>query len=419
MEKSKELSLEDLQQRVDTFNQAPTFMQELVSKAAGMNVTSTDFNSTQLIFNMYQDEVEFNANTPATMKDDEPVPEFSQEQIDEVLDAVKLVPQFVKNLYGDEMKNNDTAIALMMLEEEWRAGNLVVMPEITQQMIDEKLEEVKWVPQFLRGDNDTALAVELIKGEFRRNPKKAMGSYKDAASSSTSDGSNVNGFSALDSSSSDSTSSETNNNSGGSLFGLGDRVEKTDKEQMIESLFPESTRKEGNEINEGQAVLFMSEVLAKDNVWTATGPPEKVPGGFLIRGSTRYENGAELIEAIDENLAKSRVRNQIVCFYVFDPTPVTEEQMNQGDRPPVLFVTAPDVARDPAPIQRSLISSVALGTIWYNSLLPFLLNDKYMKMADEQLALADASMPSNVDFLNDLSFPLFAATVGVQAVHEM
>eukprot|EP00558_Chaetoceros_sp_UNC1202_P010192 CAMPEP_0197245732 /NCGR_PEP_ID=MMETSP1429-20130617/10430_1 /TAXON_ID=49237 /ORGANISM="Chaetoceros sp., Strain UNC1202" /LENGTH=273 /DNA_ID=CAMNT_0042706281 /DNA_START=105 /DNA_END=926 /DNA_ORIENTATION=+ len=40
-------------------------------------------------------------------------------------------------------------------------------------------------------------------------------------------------------------------------------------------------------------------------------------------------------------------------------------------------------------------------------------------MADDQLALAGASMSSNMDFLNDLSFPLFAATIGIQATHEI
>ena len=399
------MSSKEIQEKIEKFNAAPKFMQDLVVKAAGME--TENLNATALVLKMYDDEksvrVEAINGVPAVNAN---VPEFTQEQIDEVLDVVKMVPQFVKNLYGDEMKNNDTAIALMMLEEEWRSGDLVVMPEITQTMIDEKLTEYSWVPQMLRGDNDTELAIELIKSDARRSGKKSLNAPSPARDQPK-----------------DSTTKTENESSGGGsgLFGAfgQDKDLKSDTEQMIESLFPESTRKEGEEINEGQAVLFMSEVLANDNTWAATGAPEKVPGGFLVRGSTRYETGAELIDAIDKNMEKSRVRNKVTCFYVFDPTPVTEEQMNDGDRPPVLYITAPNVVRDPAPIQRSLISAVAFGTIWYNSLLPFLLNDKYMKMADEQLALADASMASNVDFLTDLSFPLFAATVGIQAVHEI
>ena len=443
------LTEEEIQLRVEKFNAAPLFMRKLVAKAADMDAaplalssdsdSTLEFNTTALVLKMYQDEKmaltngygadtgsnangNSNINANGKTNSNAQLPEFTQEQINEVLDAVKLVPQFVKNMYGDEMKNNDTAIALMMLEEEWQSGNLklAVMPEITQKMIDEKLQEFKWVPQFLRGDNDTELAIELIKSDFRRSGGKKVlyvkgdsGSGESYASSKDTDG----GSTSTPSSSADT---DTSQKGGGGLFGAFNQQQlKSDTDQMVESLFPESTRKEGTEINEGQAVLFMSEVLSKDKIWAPNQAPQKVSGGFLIRGTTRFETGAELIEAIDKNLEKSKLRNQVNCFYVFDPTPVSEEQMSEGERPPVLFLTAPDVVRDPAPIQRSLVSAVAFGTIWYNSLLPFLLNEKYMKMADEQLALADASMSSSVDFLNDLSFPLFVATVGIQAVHEI
>lgn len=433
------LTEEEIQMRVEKFNAAPLFMRELVAKAAGMDsaplsLTSTsdsEFNTTALILQMYQDEKMALSNgygvvtgSGNTNGNGETKPEFTQEQIDEVLDAISFVPQFVKNMYGDEMKNNDTAIALMMLEEEWQSGKMEVMPEITQKMIDEKLQEFQWVPQFLRGDNDTELAIELIKFDLRGKRKgggmgKALGvdvngDVKGDESYSLSKDTDGGSISSAD------TDTKTSQKGIGGLFGAFNQQQlKSDTDQMVESLFPQSTRKEGTQINEGQAVLFMSEVLSKDKIWTPNRAPEKVSGGFLVRGTTRFETGAELIEAIDKNLEKSRLRNLVNCFYVFDPTPVSEEQMSEGERPPVLFLTAPNVVRDPAPIQRSLISAVAFGTIWYNSLLPYLLNEKYMKMADEQLALADASMASNVDFLNDLAFPLFVATVGIQAVHEI
>jgi hypothetical protein len=301
-----------------------------------------------------------------------------------------------------------------------------VMPDITQKMIDEKLQEFQWVPQFLRGDNDTELALELIKFDLRGRRKAGGAGIGQALGAdgkvdeSYALSKNTDGGSTSSSTSTTDAKTDTPQKGIGGLFGaFNEQQLKSDTDQMVESLFPQSIRKEGTEINEGQAVLFMSEVLSKDKIWTPNRAPEKVSGGFLIRGTTRFETGAELIEAIDKNLEMSRLKNLVSCFYVFDPTPVSEEQMNEGERPPVLFLMAPDVVRDPAPIQRSLISAVAFGTIWYNSLLPYLLNEKYMKMADEQLALADASMASNVDFLNDLAFPLFVATVGIQAVHEI
>ena len=390
------LSLSEIESRVQHFNDAPQFIKDLLVKANGMDIN--DLNATELVIKLYDDEKRFNVQNTAS--DYVKVPEFTQEQIDEVLEAVKMVPQFIKNMYGDELKNNDTAIAIMMLEEEFREGRLVEMPTITQKMIDDKLEEFQWIPQFLRGDNDTALAIELIKSDYRRNGRK----YKQGSTEEGTVDSDVSSVS----------------NKGG-LFGFGrDSKDKTDKENMVEALFPQSTRKEGEEVSAELIKSCISDVLSKDNIWMVTGPPEKVPGGFIIRGNSNYESGKELIEAIDKNMEKSRLKEQISIFYVFDPTPVTKEQVEGGEeRSPVLFVTGSNIARDPAPIQRSLISAVAFGTIWYNALLPFLLNDKIMKLADEQLALADASMSANLDFLNDMSFPLFAATVAIQLSHEL
>lgn len=390
------LSLSDIESRVQHFNDAPQFMKELVVKANGMDINN--LNITELVIKMYEDEKSFNVQNSAS--DYVKVPEFTQEQIDEVLEAVKMVPQFIKNMYGDELKNNDTAIAIMMLEEEWREGRLVEMPEITQKMIDDKLEEFQWIPQFLRGDNDTALAIELIKSDYRRNGRK----YKQGSTDDVNKDLDV-----------------SSNSRKGGLFGFGqDSREKTDKENMVEALFPQSTRKEGVELSKEMVQSCISDILSKDNIWMVTGPPEKVPGGVIIRGKPKFESGKELIEAIDENMEKSRLKEQLSVFYVFDPTPVTKEQIEGGEeRSPVLFVTSANVARDPAPIQRSLISAVAFGTIWYNALLPFLLNDKIMKLADEQLALADASMSANLDFLNEMSFPLFVATIVIQLSHEL
>ena len=426
------LSKEEIESRIQKFNNAPNFMKELVVNAAGMEMEN--LNMTALIIKMEKDErTYYNNIQPSSIVEDktendkqqqqqQPMPTFTQEQIDEVMEAVKLVPQFVKNMYGDDIKNNDTAIALLMLEEEWREGRIVEMPEITQQMIDNKLEEVKWVPQFLRGENDTELALELIKMDFKNNPKKfrdeVLGATEESSNKEDNDMSKLEGV--------DKSSSSTSSKGGGffspRLFGDSSsqsQEEKSAKDQMVEQLFPKTTRREGEEPSEKDLKVALVDVFAKDNTWSPTGQPEQVPGGYIIRGITKYESGKDLIEAIDTNLEAANLADKMAVFYVFDPTPVTEEQMEGGERPPVLFITGSKVVRDAQPILRSIISSLALGTVWYTSLVPYLLNDKYMKMADEQLALADASMPANLDFLNDLSFPLFATLIGIQVAHEI
>jgi len=403
------LTSEEIEERVKNFDNAPLFMQQVVVKAAGMEMDN--LNTTALIVKMDDDQKQYLLLNGDTMMIDgngnglnkENLPEFSQEQIDEVVESLRMVPQFLKNVYGDEVKMNDTAIALQMLEEEWRLGRFIPMPEVTQAMIDQKLEDVKWIPQFLRGDNDTEFAIELIKMDYKQNPQQLIEQNfdekvsKDAAKEKKSDFI----FSAS------------------TLFGGKDQEEKSEKNNMVEALFPQTTRREGEEPTDADIRVVMVDVLAKNDVWMTNGTPEKVSGGFILRGYTKYDTGKEFIEAMDKNLEKSNVKEKVSIFYVFDPTPVTQDQMEGVERPPVLFVTGPKVIRDSAPIQRSIVSSLAIGTVWYNSLLPYLMNEKYMKLADEQLALADASMTANLDFLNDLSFPVFASILGIQIAHEV
>ena len=54
--------------------------------------------------------------------------------------------------------------------------------------------------------------------------------------------------------------------------------EKSDNDNMIESLFPKTTRREGEEPTEKQIGIAMVDVFAKDKTWSATQKPEK----FLV-----------------------------------------------------------------------------------------------------------------------------------------
>ena len=60
-----------------------------------------------------------------------------------------------------------------------------------------------------------------------------------------------------------------------------------------------------------------------------------------------------------------------------------------------------------------------LASSWYLSLYPFLLNPALAKRVEEQVALADASMAYDLNWLTDLSVPLFVAYIGILAVHEL
>ena len=91
---------------------------------------------------------------------------------------------------------------------------------------------------------------------------------------------------------------------------------------------------------------------------------------------------------------------------------------NPEDLQPILYVTAPDIARERQRVALSLTSGLGLATSWYLSIYPFLLNPDISKRVEGQLELADASMGYDLNWLTDLSVPLFVSFLGIQLAHE-
>eukprot|EP00563_Minutocellus_polymorphus_P009759 CAMPEP_0181025234 /NCGR_PEP_ID=MMETSP1070-20121207/2994_1 /TAXON_ID=265543 /ORGANISM="Minutocellus polymorphus, Strain NH13" /LENGTH=849 /DNA_ID=CAMNT_0023102339 /DNA_START=39 /DNA_END=2585 /DNA_ORIENTATION=- len=349
------LPANELQERVQKYEQAPKFMREIVARTAGIDFMDvSEVNATALVMKLHEDELKY--------LDFEKVANFSQEQIDAKVKELENVPQFVKNLYGKDA-NNDTAIALQMLQTDYESDN---MKRQLMRSIEEHAENTREGPTL--------------------SPTNKPSGTDDKTTS------------------------------GSSLFG--EMEEKTEIERMMESLYPKSTRKEGMVPSQAQANILMADVMTKIKRFSPSGKPEEVPGGYVIRGTSKYDNGQELIDAIDDALEKSRVREQLLVHYVSDPTPVSEDQMMVGERPPVLFVTSTDIAREGNRLALVGVTSLAIGATWYNSLYPFLLNPNLLKSSEEQLNLANAGMEYDLNFLTNMAIPLFAAFMGTQIVHE-
>lgn len=141
----------------------------------------------------------------------------------------------------------------------------------------------------------------------------------------------------------------------------------------------------------------------------------------IIRGKNECKSGDELIEKLDRRVANdARLREKISFFILKDPFPNPEEQMlDPLNWPQVLFVAGPDVARDPAPILRTIISAFGIATSWYGSIYPFLVNPKLLDRATEAMELADAGMPTDLSWLSEMSIPLFISFMAMQLIHEI
>lgn len=197
----------------------------------------------------------------------------------------------------------------------------------------------------------------------------------------------------------------------------------TELDQMTVSLFPQACRKEGQTPTLAQATTLVMDVLPKAG-FNPSGKPEPVEGGYLVRGTNKLDSADALIESIDACMARSSIRDSLSVFFIKDYTVFTEEQIESptfspADSDPILLVTGPNVYREPRRLLYSAISAAGIGTSWYLSIYPFLLNPDLMKRAEEQMSLADANMAYDLTWLTDLSLPLFLTFMGVQLAHEL
>jgi len=387
------LTDDEIERRVELFKKSPDFLKVLVATTAGFeNVGSgSDVNATALVLKLHEDDVVFRRNqaeveaenfdlvelTEALRKsggevnaiglgedEDEEKPTFTKDQIEAKVKELEAVPKFVKNLFPDEVGKNDTALAIKMLTDDWE---------------NEKMANSLW------------------------------GGGKDKQKKKTED-SNKEGESTLF-------------GSGGSFGGAFGDDGASETDRMIQSLFPKQVIEREDETSmptEATMKIVMEDVLTKLKLFSPSGQAEKVLGGYIVRGTNSYDDGAALIDALDAQTAKSpRAKGRVLVHYISDPTPVSEEQLMMGDRDPVLYVTSPDLGREGNSLVLVGVSSTAVASAWYTALYPFLINPDVLKRAEEQLDLANAGMEYNLDWLTGEAIPLYAAFVAAVAAHEV
>lgn len=199
------------------------------------------------------------------------------------------------------------------------------------------------------------------------------------------------------------------------------------KDTLIENLYPPCTRKEDGEPTISQVEALVTTVLPAAK-FSSSSRPQKVPGGFFIEGKHKYKNGDELLEAIDNELAKSPLRDKMTVLYVpaiqklqdsLDSITIDDLMDIDSEPDPVLYVIGPDIVRAPNRLGLTVTSILGLATSWYLSIYPFLLNDGIGRRLDQDLQLLEANLQPDLTWLTDLSVPLFVSFIGLQLVHEV
>jgi hypothetical protein len=215
------------------------------------------------------------------------------------------------------------------------------------------------------------------------------------------------------------------------LKGIIEAVNQTAVDSAIKTLYPKCTRKEDDKTSvivptQAQVQLLCSSVLPQAK-FSTSGKPEPVLGGYIIRGNHKYEKGDDLIAAIDKALAKTNLKDKMTIVYAKDFSVFAKaadndfdmEMFDMDDVGPILYVLGPDITRESKRVALSVASAAGIATSWYLAIYPFLLNSNLGKRIDEQLGLAEAGMPYDLDWLTGLSVPLFISFIVIQLSHEL
>ena len=193
-----------------------------------------------------------------------------------------------------------------------------------------------------------------------------------------------------------------------------DDVRSIQTNNFVETLLPQSTRE--RPLDAEYVDAFYKEVCGK-TTFQPSGKPEAVPGGYIVRGSSRFdeERGDLLMEAIDTKLKASSVYQKIGCYYIYDPTPRLEEDTMEDDDEveKVLLLTDYNVSPSTDLWVKPLVSIIGIASIGAFALGSFSMN---MDVVDQVSKAAENG--DDLGWLYDLSLPVVQSILGIQLAHE-
>ncbi len=260
------LSASELEERVKRFRDAPDFMQVLVAKIVGLYDKSINvLNATEIVQRLHDDEMNYvrsdfrnkseeikaremierayrNSRDAKDDDDDEyDMPVFTEEQIQAKVKELMDIPQFLKSM----VLANETELATMLLEDEW---------------IDKNKKKKGGFFGLFDGDADNE------KGEIGRDGERMdIGGTRGTFSRMFSDESSLNRTS----------------------YGQ----PRSDVDFMMNSLYPRSTRKEGQTPEKRLVDAFLNDIVAPTKAFTPSDNPLPVNGGWVSEQIMQFYSG--------------------------------------------------------------------------------------------------------------------------------
>lgn len=176
----------------------------------------------------------------------------------------------------------------------------------------------------------------------------------------------------------------------------------------------ENHEKLGADATAGDADVLMGVLQADSSMFIPNGKPEPIPGGFLVRGKNKKENGGELIDAIDAKLPAS-FSAQVSYLQDFTLEGTLNENNGVGNDP-VLAITTGDLAPATSGWILSVSSAAALISTFLFGIGCYAGNEEVAKHMSDLSAIGDYS---GVSWFNNLLLELILPLGIIQGMHEL
>ncbi len=214
-------------------------------------------------------------------------------------------------------------------------------------------------------------------------------------------------------------------------------VEFIDRSRYLEEFFPSVADLEDARPRPEDVDLFVSDCLSGQGSkpFMVTSKPERVVGGYYIRGTNQLgfdENSSasandRLIQEVSKKLENHpTLKDKIEFYYILDPTPPTDEEMELEVGLSSLFLIT---AKDPktmyglsSPLTKTAITISGLLSTFLFSVGSCVLNPRVN--ASIQKSLDDFSAGSTTSYIDvtwfyDLTLPLFLSFMTILIAHEL
>ena len=207
-------------------------------------------------------------------------------------------------------------------------------------------------------------------------------------------------------------------------------IEFVDRSRFLEELFPAIGNMEVDPPSEEDAVRFAAEILDK-KFFMVTSKPERVAGGWYIRGINFLEDDEDgsltaadkLVRKVNEKLAASSLGPKLEFFYLLDPSPPTDEEVeSDATERPLFAVTTKDAKtfyKWASPLTKVGITLTGLFTTFMFCVGACALNVNINERFSNTLDQASETGVLDLQWFADLCFPMFTAFLLIQLAHEV